>query len=415
MTRTPTLALLLLASCATAPKAPPLPGLTLASITPIESAFTFGDPPPRISDSAFDAVDSSDPKPERWLAAVANRKLLDHARHERLRARPDIVGALASVEQAEEPSPFPDDRLRLMLVCAHPAIDAAIRPALVLQTVLGLEVKVIAPAFLLSAETLNKRLVRAKAKIRQAGVPFEDPEPQDLPERVEALLEALYAAYFIGREGTLAAGDDRDELRDEALSVLRVIGEKLPNDPEVAGPLALVLFCEARRPAQSTPDGQFVPLLQQDTTKWDPRLLREAYETLGRAARLGREGPFQIEAAIQAAHCYRARSGEVPWSDIVALYEKLITSHSTIGATVGMAVATAHADRSPERGLALLLGVDSKRVESYQPWWVALAHLYEMERTYDTWVRAALREDVPDLQGIPWQQVDIPVESANKQ
>lgn len=321
--------------------------------------------------------------PERWLAAVAHRKLLDHARHERLRARPDIVGALASVEQAEEPAPFPDDRLRLMLVCAHPAIDAAIRPALVLQTVLGLEVKVIAPAFLLSAETLNKRLVRAKAKIRQAGVPFEDPEPEDLPDRIEALLEALYAAYFIGREGTLAEGDDRDELRDEALSVLRVIGEKLPNDPEVAGLLALVLFCEARRPAQSTPDGQFVPLLQQDTTKWDPRLLREAYETLGRAARVGREGPFQIEAAIQAAHCYRARTGEVPWSDIVALYEKLLASHPTIGATVGMAVATAHADRSPERGLALLLGVDSKRVESYQPWWVALAHLYDMAGRLD--------------------------------
>ncbi|MBL9020893.1 MAG: hypothetical protein JNL21_01785 [Myxococcales bacterium] len=316
--------------------------------------------------------------PERWLATVAHRKLLDNARHARFRAQPEVLATLSRLEHAEERSPFPDDRLRLMLVCAHPAIDVAVRPALLLQTVLGLDVKTIAPAFLLPADTLNKRLVRAKAKIRQAGIPFEDPEPADLGERIEALLEALYAAYFIGREGTLAEGDERDELRDEAVGVLRLIAASLPNHSEVLGLLALVLFCEARRAAQSTPDGEFVPLLEQDTRQWDPSVLREAYETLGRAAQLGPEGPFQIEAAIQAAHCYRARSGVVPWSDIVGLYIKLIEPHPTIGAAVGLAVASAHADGSPSRGLEILLTIDARRVANYQPWWVALAHLHKM-------------------------------------
>jgi RNA polymerase sigma-70 factor (ECF subfamily) len=329
--------------------------------------------------------------PERWLATVAHRKLLDHARHTRFRTQPEVLATLSRLENAEEPSPFPDNRLRLMLVCAHPAIDVAVRPALVLQTVLGLDVKTIAPAFLLPADTLNKRLVRAKSKIRQARIPFEDPEPADLAERIEALLEALYAGYFLGREGTLAEGDERDELRDESVSVLRLIAANLPDNAEVLGLLALVLFCEARRGAQSTADGEFVPLLEQDTTRWDPSVLREAYETLGRAAHLGREGPFQIEAAIQAAHCYRARAGVVPWSEIVGLYSRLLESHPTIGAAVGMAVASAHADDSPSRGLEILLAIDARRVANYQPWWVALAHLHKMAGREDEAKRALQR------------------------
>jgi RNA polymerase sigma-70 factor (ECF subfamily) len=319
-------------------------------------------------------------RPESWLLTVARRKLIDSARHSELLRRPEIVAALndATAEQSAPPSVLPDERIRLMLVCAHPAIDAKIRPALMLQAVLGLEAKAMASAFLVSAETMTKRLVRAKAKIRAAGLRFEEPVAADMPQRLHTLLEAIYAAYFLGREGAVVDGDARDQLRDEAVYLARTVAAALPAAAEALGFLALLTFCEARRSAQVNAAGEFVPLLEQEAGKWDVSLMREGYLLLERAAAQGEIGPFQLEAAIQAAHCYRARSGGVPWGEITLLYLALVSHYPTIGATVGYAVAMAHAERDPSNGLTMLSAIDPEAVRTYQPFWVALWHLHAM-------------------------------------
>ncbi len=318
-------------------------------------------------------------KPEAWMLAVARNKLTDAARATAVRKRPDIVAQVAgdamewNVMSADD---VPDERLRLMLACAHPAIDAAVRPALILQVALGLEVRQMASAFLLSTDTLNKRLVRAKAKIKATNLRFEEPAPEDLGPRLHALLEANYAAYFIGREGALIDGDFNDELAAEAVYLSGVIASLLPSNPEAKGLRALLLFCEARRTAQRDAAGEFVPLLDQDTRLWDGALLQNAYELVGEAARLGTIGPFQLEAAIQAAHCYRARAGSTPWRDIAALYQSLVALHPTVGAMVGMAVATGEA-HGATAGLTVLDTLEESLVRSYQPYWVARSHLLD--------------------------------------
>lgn len=317
--------------------------------------------------------------PEAWLLAVARRKRVDMARHATLRRRPDVLAALAIAEEGAggEHERLPDDRLRLMLVCAHPAIDPSVRPALILQVVLGIEAAAMASLFLLSPDTMTKRLVRAKAKIRASGLRFEEPEAADMEARVHALLEAVYAAYVLGREGAIAEGDARDELRREAVYLAELVAQALPTRAEPLGFLALVRFCEARRPAQVDAAGAFVPILEQDTAQWDLDAMRDGYELLGRAASLREPGPFQLEAAIHGAHCYRARTGRVPWAEVASLYRALVSQFPSVGATVGLAVATAHADESPDAGLEILLSLEAGLVQSYQPWWAALAYLHE--------------------------------------
>lgn len=319
-------------------------------------------------------------RPESWLLTVARRKLIDSARHNEILRRPEIVAALndAMTTHSAPASALPDERIRLMLVCAHPAIDTKIRPALMLQAVLGLEAKTMASAFLVSAETMTKRLVRAKAKIRAAGLRFEEPTASDMHQRLHTLLEAIYAAYFLGREGAVADGDAHDQLRDEAVYLARTVAIALPLAAEALGFLALLTFCEARRAAQVNAAGEFVPLLEQDAGMWDRALMREGYLLLERAAAQGEIGPFQLEAAIQAAHCYRARSGSVPWDEIKLLYHALVTHYPTMGGMVGYAVATAHAEHDPSNGLTILNGIDPAAVRTYQPFWVAMWHLHTL-------------------------------------
>ena len=225
---------------------------------------------------------------------------------------------------------------------------------------------------------MTKRLVRAKKKIREAGLPFEFPDSTDLPERLHDLLEAVYAAYCLGHEGTLFEGDARSELRGEAVQLARILAASLPGDAEALGFLALLLFCEARRGAQQDHEGHFVPLLEQDTRRWDFEMMRQAYELLAKSASFNSPGPFQLEAAIHAAHCYRARTGIVPWSEIAVLYDALILLHSTIGAEVGRAVAYSYANQDPKYGLELLDAISDERVSNYQSWWAARGHLLEM-------------------------------------
>jgi len=212
-------------------------------------------------------------KPEAWLVAAARRKLVDAARHAKVAASaaPALEIVVERAQREVIDAVFPDERLKLLFVCAHPAIDEAARTPLMLQTVLGLDAATIASAFLVAPATMSQRLVRVKAKIRDAGIRFEIPESQELPSRVDAVLEAIYAAYGSGWEDVAGADPRRRGLAEEAIWLGRLVARLLPDEPEALGLLALMLHCEARRPARRDPAGAYVPLGRQDVALWSRR------------------------------------------------------------------------------------------------------------------------------------------------
>lgn len=312
--------------------------------------------------------------PEAWLAAAAQRRLLHQARHTRLTQDPRVTVLLDDAEpEAPERQAVPDARLQLMFVCAHPAIAANVHAPMMLQAVLGLEAKVIASAFLVSPAAMAQRLVRAKAKIREAGLRYETPEARELPERLAAVLEAVYAAYTLGRH---APDSPAGDLREEALFLARLTAQLLPSQAEVWGLLALLLHAEARRAAQFDAKGRFVPLQAQNPTGWNDDLIREAEGALWTAARLRQPGPFQIEAAIQSAHAQRRATGQTPWRAIAHLYGVLVQHHSCLGARVGQAVAQAEAGEPA--AAAVLLDALPDEAAGYAPYWVARAHVLRL-------------------------------------
>lgn len=320
--------------------------------------------------------------PDAWLLSVAKRELLQTARHQRLHDSPEVQALLDQPERADDAPAVPDQRLKLLFVCAHPAIDASVRPALMLQTVLGLDAQTIAQAMLTSPSAMAQRLVRAKQKIRDARLRFEEPDLDDLPERLHAVLEAVYAAYGLGWDA-LNLGDDASagqavELRDEALFLGRLICELLPQEPEALGLEALMLFCDARTAARQDAAGRFVPLAQQDTALWNRDQIELAEHCLRRAASISKMGPFQLEAAIQSAHCQRLFTGETPWPAVAALYQRLLALAPSTGAAVACAVAHAQAGETGA-ALALLDALPQQQVASYQPYWVAKAHVAKIQ------------------------------------
>jgi RNA polymerase sigma-70 factor (ECF subfamily) len=315
--------------------------------------------------------------PDAWLLSTARRDLLQQHRRQRLADAPEMLSALALDEQAPEAAALPDRRLELLFTCAHPALAAAMHAPLMLQAVLGLEARTIARAFLVAPSAMAQRLVRAKARIREAGLRFETPEARELPARSGAVLEAVYGAYTIGSELASPAPEAEGGLREEALFLARLVAAAQPQSAESAGLLALLLYCEARRPAQFGGDGDFVPLTQQDTAQWDRALIGEAETALWQASRLRSPGPLQLEAAIQSAHCQRAFTGRTPWAPIAQLYGALVAQQGSIGAHIGRAVALAEAGDVPA-GLQVLAALDAARVRDHQPYWVALAHLQRL-------------------------------------
>lgn len=326
--------------------------------------------------------------PDAWLMTAAHRELLQRARHDRMRADPSVTALFEAEPEASVAPSIPDDRLKLLFVCAHPALSPQVHAPLMLQTVLGLDAATIADAFLVSPRAMAQRLVRAKARIRDAGLRFEEPEGSELASRLDSVLEAIYSAYTIGRHRSHAATGVAGSilpagLIDEALFLCRVVIELQPLEPEPLGLLALMLHCEGRRPAQFDGTGRFTPLLEQDTALWRHDSLADGDRLLWRAAKFGRAGPFQIEAAIQSAHSERGRSGQTPWAAIASLYEQLLQMAPGIGACVGHAVAVAEAGEVP-RALALLDAlpdaIPSPDIESYQPWWIARAHVLRLAR-----------------------------------
>jgi RNA polymerase sigma-70 factor (ECF subfamily) len=270
---------------------------------------------------------------------------------------------------------FPDERLKLLFICAHPAIDAAARAPLMLQTVLGLDALRIASAFLVAPATMGQRLVRAKAKIRDAGIAFTIPESEDLAPRLDAVLDAIYAAYGSGWEDVTGSDPRRRGLAEEAIWLARLVVGLLPEEPEARGLLALMLHCEARRPARRGHDGGFVPLSEQDVRRWSQPLIDEAEEQLAQASHAERLGRFQLEAAIQSVHAQRGVTGKTDWQAVAMLYAGLVRLTPAIGASIGHAAAMAEACGA-ESGLALLLEAPIGSVEAYQPYWALRAHLY---------------------------------------
>jgi len=316
-------------------------------------------------------------QPESWLLTAARHRLIDQAR--RRRVRDEHEGTLRrlaaeSTATAVAGGTFPDRRAELLFVCAHPAIEPALHTPLMLQTVLGVDAARIAQAFLVPPATMGQRLVRAKQKIRQAGIPFEVPQDHELPERLDAVLEAIYAAYDLGRDDAAGIDPRAQDLADEAVWLARVVRERLPEEPEIRGLLALMLFCDARRAARRTPDGRYVPLSEQDPGSWSTSAIREAETELGAAARGGRIGRFQLEAAIQSVHAERAQTGRTDWAAIVVFYEHLVQLAPTLGARVAQAAAVAEA-HGAAAGLALLDTIDRAAVATYQPFWAVRAHL----------------------------------------
>jgi predicted RNA polymerase sigma factor len=314
-------------------------------------------------------------KPEAWLLTAARRRLLDGVRH----ASVETAASTELVMMLEEAgdvgrATFPDERLALLFVCAHPAIDATARTPLMLQAVLGLDAARIASAFLVAPATMSQRLVRVKAKIRDAGIAFEIPEPHELPARLEAVLEAIYAAYGTGWDDVTGADPWRRGLADEARWLGRLVTELLPEEPEAHGLLALMLHCEARRPARRDAHGAYVPLSEQDVTRWSRALIADAERALAAAARKNAPGRFQLEAAIQSAHAQRVHSGTTDWEAIALLYEGLLSLAPTTGARVAYAAALAEA-RNAGAGLAALDAMPADTVAAYQPYWALRGHL----------------------------------------
>jgi predicted RNA polymerase sigma factor len=316
-------------------------------------------------------------RPEAWLLTTARRRMIDVARRARVRseAAPALLAAAEeAAEMAEANETFPDDRLRLLFVCAHPAIDAGARTPLMLQTVLGLDAARIASAFLVQPAAMGQRLSRAKAKIRDAGIGFEVPGPNDLPERLEAVLGAIYAAYGTGWDDVAGADARTRGLAEEAVTLGRLLCGLMPQEPEALGLLALMLHCEARREARRDDAGGYVPLAEQDTARWSRPFISEANAHLRRAEAMGRFGRFQLEAAIQSAHATRAFSGRTEWETVALLYEGLVRLAPAVGALVGRAAAVAEA-RGAEAGEALLAEIPPEAVAQYQPYWALAAHL----------------------------------------
>lgn len=243
-----------------------------------------------------------------------------------------------------------------------------------LQTVLGLDAARIASAFLVRPSAMGQRLTRAKTKIRDAGIAFEVPEAKELPPRLDAVLEAIYAAYGSGWDDVAGADPRRKGLTAEAIDLGRLLLRLMPGEPEVQGLLALMLHCEARRDARRTPTGQYVPLSEQDVARWSMATIDEAERLLSAAARACRIGRFQLEAAIQSAHAQRARTGQTDWEAIALLYEGLVRLAPTIGAMLGRAAAVAEA-HGAAAAWALLEALPTEATQSYQPYWALAAHL----------------------------------------
>lgn len=325
--------------------------------------------------------------PVGWLMTVARRSI-GHAagRRRTAEAAESVLRMLDDERDEARPDSFGDYRLALMFVCAHPAIEGEAQAPLMLQTVLGLDAERIAASFLVSGATMGQRLVRAKRKIRDAGIAFAIPDPGEAPARIGAVLSAIYAAYGTAWEDVTGADGKLRDLATEAIWLARLLRQLLPDDPEVMGLLSLMLHCQARSAARRSVDGAFVPLDVQDMTLWSRSMIAEAETHLRSAARKAAPGRFQTEAAIQSLHAHQRMTGQRFTEPLAGLYDALARFAPTTGVLVARAVA--HAENGePAAALAQLDQIPN--AASYQPFWAARARVSWLSGDEETaWISA---------------------------
>jgi len=320
--------------------------------------------------------------PEAWLLTAARNRLRNSYRHHEIhQAAQQEIERRIEERSVEGNDLFADERLKLLFVCAHPAIDPAVRTPLMLQTVLGLDAVRIAGAFLVAPATMGQRLVRAKAKIRDSGMRFEVPTGDSLPDRLNDVLNAVYAAYGTGWDSIPGAAPDIKGLTEEAIFLGRLLVGLMPDEPEVRGLLALMLYCEARKPARRNRQGQFVPLAEQDASLWSRDMIIEAENLLTLASRLGKFGRFQCEAAIQSVHVRRPIDGRPNHDALKILYDLLAVHAPSLGVLVGRAAVALDAG-NPDVALKYLDDLQSTATERYQPYWVTRANILAAMRRF---------------------------------
>jgi RNA polymerase sigma-70 factor (ECF subfamily) len=325
------------------------------------------------------------PNPGGWITTTARNRAIDRLRRESTRTDRYLAAHRLEVNDVDDRNPelddvdafvdvVPDDQLRLMFLCCHPALAADAQVALTLRLLGGLDTPEIARAFLVPEPTLAQRIVRAKRKLRDNHAPYRVPGAAELPDRLHAVLTTVYLIYTEGHTST--AGDDlnRVDLSREAIRLGRVLTELMPDEPEAVGLLALMLLTEARQPARTDANGEMVRLADQDRSSWDPGLIAEGHALVRACLRRNQPGPFQIQAAIAAVHADAPTAAATDWAQVVALYDLLYALRPNAIVALNRAVAVAELE-GPVAGLAALDALDVTVLEDYQPYYATRADL----------------------------------------
>ncbi len=325
------------------------------------------------------------PNPGGWITTTARNRAIDRLRREskradrsmdaqRLRHDDDTTPDDVAVELDAFVEVVPDDQLRLMFLCCHPALSPDAQVALTLRLLGGLTTEEIARSFLVPEATMTQRIVRAKRKLRDNHAPYRIPSDSELPDRLEAVLTAIGLIFTQGHRATAGAELIRADLSAEAVRLGRVLVELMPDEPEAVGLLALMILTDARRPARLGVDGSLVRLADQDRSLWDAGLIAEGHRLVRACLRRNRPGPFQIQAAIAAVHGDAPTSIDTDWAQVVTLYDQLLAVRPNPVVALNRAVAVAERD-GPAVGLTVLAGLDTERLDGYQPYHATCADL----------------------------------------
>jgi len=326
------------------------------------------------------------PNPGGWITTTARNRAFDRLRRESRRGERHLAAHRLHTDSMD-PDPNPqldrlddfvdvvaDDQLRLMFLCAHPALAADAQVPLILRLLAGLETGEIARAFLVPEAAMAQRIVRAKRKLHDNHTSYRIPGAAELPDRLAAVLAAIYLIYTEGHTATSGQNLTRTDLSSEAIRLGRTLVELMPDEPEGVGLLALMLLSESRRPARSNPEGTMVRLADQDRARWNQTLIIEGHQLVRACLRRDQPGPFQIQAAIAAVHADAPTAEATDWSQIIALYDQLysLRPHPVVALNRSVAVAELH---GPAEGFAALAAIDAGTLDTYQPYHAARADL----------------------------------------